>query len=61
VVQGGGDALRSPTKDADMGAMESVSTINSLVRTVLAVVIVGGIGTAGWFGYSTVRSHELEG
>jgi hypothetical protein len=38
------------------GVMDSVSTVNSLIRTLLAVVAVGAIGVAGWFGYSTYTS-----
>jgi hypothetical protein len=38
--------------------MESVATINSLIRTMLAVVIVGGVVFAGWYGYSYVTGQR---
>lgn len=31
---------------------DSISAVNSAVRTLLALVLVGVVGTAGWFGYS---------
>ena len=33
------------------GVIESLSTINSLLRTGLAIVIVGLVGAGGWYGY----------
>lgn len=42
-----------------MGLSESISTVNSLVRTTLALTVVGGVGVAGWFGYSTINEREL--
>jgi hypothetical protein len=38
--------------------MESISTINSFLRTVLALVVIGGLGVAGWFGYATYNKGE---
>ena len=40
--------------------IDSLSTINSFVRTLLALVVVGGAGTAGWYGYSTYHAKEFE-
>src|SRR4029453_133268 len=40
--------------------MDSLSTINSFLRTLLALVVVGGVGTAGWYGYSTYHAKEFE-
>jgi multidrug efflux pump subunit AcrA (membrane-fusion protein) len=42
------------------GIMEGVSTINSFLRTLLAIVVVGGAGTAGWYGYTTYNAREIE-
>jgi hypothetical protein len=35
---------------------DSLSTINSLIRTLLAVFIVGGIAYGGWYGYSRYQN-----
>lgn len=42
--------------------VEALSTINSLIRTMLALVVVGGIGAAAWWGYSLYdeRAGALE-
>lgn len=40
------------------GVMDSVSTVNSLIRTLLAVVAAGAIGVVSWFGYSTYTSGD---
>jgi hypothetical protein len=40
--------------------MENVSTINSFLRTVIAIVVLGGAGTAGWLGYTTYNAKEIE-
>ena len=40
--------------------MESVSIITQAVRTLLAVVVVGGLGVAGWFGYEQLHSTDLK-
>ena len=42
------------------GTVETVSTINSFLRTLLAIVVLGGAGTAGWYGYSTYNAKEIE-
>jgi hypothetical protein len=42
------------------GTMEGLSTINSFLRTLMALVVVGGAGTAGWYGYTTYNAKEIE-
>jgi len=42
------------------GVMDSVSTVNSLIRTLLGVVIVAMVGLAGWYGYSVYNAHDRE-
>jgi len=39
--------------------MDSLATINSFLRTLIALVIVGGAGAAGWYGYSTYNAKEF--
>ena len=41
------------------GVIDSLSTINSLIRTVLAVVAVGLIAAAGWYGYRSYNSNDM--
>ena len=38
--------------------MDSIATFNSLIRTSLALVVVGGIGYGGYKGYSTYTTHK---
>jgi hypothetical protein len=40
--------------------MENVATVNSLVRTFLAVVLVGAAGLGGWKAYQTYYAADLE-
>lgn len=51
------------------GMIESISTLNSFVRTILAVIVIGGASVGGWFGYTTYfaakidaekKAHELD-
>lgn len=42
------------------GFMESVATINSAVRTLLAVAALGLMTVAGWWGYSTYYESDLK-
>ena len=42
------------------GMMESLATINSFFRTVLAAIVLAAVGYAGWFGYTTYNSQEIE-
>jgi hypothetical protein len=39
--------------------IDSLSTINSFVRTLLALVVVGGVGTVGYLAYTNVNSNQL--
>ena len=41
------------------GVIESLSTINSLLRTGLAIVLVGLIGVGGWYGYHVYNEGDL--
>jgi len=38
--------------------MDSLATINSFLRTMLAIVVVGGLATGTWFAYSYLNSDE---
>lgn len=40
--------------------MESLATINSFFRTLLAAVVLGAVSIAGWFGYTTFNAKEIE-
>jgi len=42
------------------GTMEGLSTINSFLRTLVAIVVVGAVGVGGWFGYSKFNANEIE-
>ncbi len=42
------------------GTIEKLQTINSFIRTLLALVLMGGAGTAGWYGYTTYNAAEIE-
>ncbi|MBC8872878.1 MAG: hypothetical protein H8E44_25875 [Planctomycetes bacterium] len=39
---------------------EKLQTINSVIRTLLGLVVVGGIGTASWYGYQTYTAADQE-
>ncbi|MAR09407.1 MAG: hypothetical protein CL681_05475 [Blastopirellula sp.] len=39
--------------------MKSIDTLNSTVRTLLAIVVAGALGVGGWFGYETVNENRL--
>jgi len=43
------------------GTIEKLQTINSLIRTALALTVFGGVGVAGWYGYTTYNAAEIEG
>ena len=43
------------------GTIEKLQTINSLIRTVLALTVFGGVGAAGWYGYTTYNAAEIDG
>ncbi len=40
------------------GVMDGVRVVNSFLRTLMALVLVGVAGTAGWFGYSTYTAGD---
>ena len=42
------------------GLVESISVFNSTVRTLLALVLVGGLGAGGWYGYNLYNAQEIE-
>jgi hypothetical protein len=42
-----------------MGVTENLSTINSFLRTLMALVVLGGLGAAGYFGYTTYHAKEI--
>ena len=38
--------------------LETLSTVNSFLRTLLVMVIVGGVGMGGWYGYTTYNHNR---
>jgi hypothetical protein len=42
------------------GMMEGLSTVNSFLRTLVAIIVVGAVGVGGWFGYTTYNAKEIE-
>lgn len=42
------------------GFMESVATVNSALRTLLAFVLVSVLGVGGWFGYQKFNAADIE-
>lgn len=43
-----------------MAVMDSVSKINAVLRTLIALAVVGGISYAAWVGYSKFNQRELQ-
>jgi len=43
-----------------MAMMEHVKTINSVLRTLIALAVVGAVGVGGYFGYSTFHDDDNE-
>ena len=41
------------------GMMEGVRTINSFLRTLMALIVLGGIGAGGYYGYTTYHAKEI--
>ena len=41
------------------GTMDSIKTINSAARTILATVVIGGVGVGSWFGYNVYHGNEI--
>lgn len=39
---------------------EKLQTINSVIRTLLGLVVVGGIGTASWYSYQTYTAADRD-
>ena len=42
------------------GMMENLSTINSFLRTLLAIVVIGAVSTVSYFGYAKFNSSSIE-
>ena len=42
-----------------MGVGQSISLFNATVRTLLATVVVGGLGLGGWYGYNEYNKKEI--
>lgn len=42
------------------GFMENLSTVNSFVRTILAVLVLGGVGGGSWYAYYKYNAKEFE-
>lgn len=42
------------------GMIESISTLNSFVRTILAVAVLGGASVGGYVGYNTYFAAKIE-
>src|SRR5262245_57237848 len=42
------------------GMMEGLSTINSFLRTLIALVVMGGIGAGSYYGYTTYNAKEID-
>jgi hypothetical protein len=42
------------------GAMEGLSTVNSFLRTLIALAVLGAVSVAGWFGYITYNAADIE-
>lgn len=40
--------------------MENLATLNSFMRTILALIVLGAITVAGWFGYTTYNAKDIE-
>ncbi len=40
--------------------MEKLQTLNSLIRTLLALVVVGGVGSVSWYGYQTYHAADQQ-
>jgi hypothetical protein len=40
--------------------MEGIRAINSFLRTLIAVVVLGGIGAGGYYGYTTYNAKEID-
>jgi len=41
------------------GMMEGLSTVNSFLRTLIALAVIGVAGVGGWFGYTAFNAKEI--
>jgi hypothetical protein len=41
------------------GVMEGLSTVNSFLRTLIALAVIAGVSVAGWFGYTAFNAKEI--
>lgn len=39
--------------------VESIAVVNSAVRTLIGLVLVGGLGLGGWYGYTTYNQKDI--
>jgi len=42
------------------GMMEGLRAINSFLRTLIALLVLGGIGAGGYYGYTTYNAKEID-
>jgi DNA-binding transcriptional MerR regulator len=42
------------------GMMDNVSTVNSVLRTLIALVVLGAVAAAGYLGYTTYHAADIE-
>jgi hypothetical protein len=42
------------------GLMDNLSTLNSFLRTLIAIAVIGGAGVAGYVGYTTFNAADLD-
>ena len=43
-----------------LSTMENLATFNSFLRTILAMIVLGAVTVAGWFGYTTYNAKDIE-
>ena len=53
-------ARRAATYTFGMGVSDTIKTVNSTLRTMLAVVVVGGAGYAGYIGYALYNEPQKQ-
>ncbi len=39
--------------------VETIATINSAIRTVLAVIVCGAVGVGGYYAYNTYHAKDI--
>ena len=42
------------------GTTDFLATVNSIVRTLIALAVMGGLGVGGWYGYTAYNAGGLE-